>query len=186
MIKIKVWKFYLKPNDELAHQKIYLYALTNKKELAKQFMKERNMDRFIIKTDKGDKEDVLKFMRDNNNRGAILDIKEIYTKSTNGMSLIISTEVPVLLTQNEYEVIKDTDIDYQMNWVCMPNYKMFNKKIRDALRYLEYNNLYDFNKYVSCEYTPYNPSAPDMPEYASPDLSIDELGIFLRTYRDTF
>ena len=53
---VKIWAFYIAPNDgdivpnmSISEKGLTLYALTNNKKFAKQFMRERNMDKFRLK-----------------------------------------------------------------------------------------------------------------------------------------
>lgn len=177
---MKVWRFYIKPKKDSVDKAYTLYALTNNKEKAKIFMETRNMDRFYTRCTKEDK-DVYTVLA-NENRDCVLDFHSFTTKTKMKNGFYGKENVSILST--EYEHISSTDeyntgcsFNNEYFWNTAPNPKIFSKQIKNALSKLQYNqSFYIFN----------NDPIIDAPDYASPDFWIDEYGVFIQTFKDTF
>lgn len=181
---MKIWRFYLKPDKDNKNKHYDLYAITNKKEYAKHFMKTRDMKRFIVKCSKDDKETYRDFA--NENRAQVLDEHELVTKTVNKNGLYGSTKVDFIMTEAEYQTCNgdefmDVNIDTESFWEereCLPP-KVFKDKIKDALIYLEYGSHYSiFNANKLDDI--------DMDEIYAPDRWVDEVGAFINSYFYTF
>ena len=181
---MKVWRFYLKPEKDSERRKYELYAITNKKDLAKKFMKERDMDKFIVKCSKTDKIEYAKFANDN--LTLLLEMNTFITKTVDGDGKYRTKEVDVLTTEYECQSCDSDmvlmDIMTEDEWEIAPPYRIFKNKIIDSLRKLEYVSSY---KLYTNEL---NASMidPEDDDYSAPNLWVDELGVLLRTFGDTF
>ena len=177
----KVWRFYTKgeiDNDE----KYHLYAITNQKDFAKQFQEERDMNKFIVKKSEEDFDDWKELAREAGD--AVLDIRDLQTKhktDTNTYSII---GVPILCTMYEYQTV-DADfaelpIMTEEFWFQMPNLGIFNNKLIDSLKILEYHRYYRL--FVIA--LQHNDDEDD--DYAAPNTEIDEVGILISTFSNLF
>ena len=103
----KVWRFYTKgeiDNDE----KYHLYAITNRKDFAKQFQEERDMDKFIVKKSEEDFDDWKELAREAGD--AVLDIRDLQTRHETDTNTYTTIGVPILCTMYEYQTA-DADFD---------------------------------------------------------------------------
>ena len=177
----KVWRFYTKggiDNDE----KYHLYAITNQKDFAKQFQEERDMNKFIVKKSEEDFDDWKELAREAGD--AVLDIRDLQTKhktDTNTYSII---GVPILCTMYEYQTV-DADfaelpIMTEEFWFQMPNLGIFNNKLIDSLKILEYHRYYRLFVIALQR----NDDEDD--DYAAPNTEIDEVGILISTFSNLF
>ena len=181
---MKVWRFYLKPDAEIGRKKYDLYALTNHKKFAKKFMKERDMDKFIVRCSKEEREEYVKFA--NSNLSYLLDMRPYITRTLDDENRYRTKTVDVLSTDYEFQTCDSDsiliDILGEGDWYSAPSYVIFKKKIIESLRTLEYISNY---KLYASDYT--NAVIdPDDDDYSAPNIWIDELGVFLRTFGDTF
>lgn len=181
---MKVWRFYLKPDEKIGKRKYDLYATTGNKKHAKKFMKERNMDKFIVRCSDEDREDFIKFVNDN--RSILLDYHTYDTRTLDEKNKYRAIEVEILSTDYESQCCDSdvvmTDILSDGDWEIAPPYNIFKNKIIDSLRTLEYVNSYKIYRMN------YNDTVidPDDDDYEAPNLWVDEFGIFLRTFGYTF
>lgn len=185
---MKMWRFWLKPsedNEELYHDanNYSLYACTVNKEFAKQFKEERDMSRFKVRKSEITQDEWSDFSRDNGD--TVLSIRYLTTKKVlNKKGRVNVYETPILCTNFEYQT---ADSDYasiniasQEWWNEMPPHLAFNKKIRKALQIIKYDSLFKLisekgNTFIS-----------DTSEIPYPDVSFDEVGIFLDSFSGTF
>ena len=181
---MKVWRFYLKPEKNSERRKYELYAITNNKKFAEKFMKERDMDKFVMKCTKETKEEYAEFA--NNNLTLVLGMRTYLTKMLDSNNNYRTKDVDILSTEYEEQSCDSDfitmDIMTEGEWEYAPPYNIYKNKIIKALRKLEYVSSY---KLYRSEYdaTFIDPNDDD---YSAPDLWIDELGIFLRTFGGTF
>lgn len=198
-----IWRFYIKPSKLSSNREYELYAITNKKKLAKAFMNTRRMDLFVIKKSEEDKDAWIEFA--NENRGAVLDFYKLQTSVIEDDNYVLkNTKVPI--TFFEYQNVDSDQIESEAMtpefWDQMPPYIIFNEKILDALRNLEYvesqrfflgfyGNPINFNRLIS--YINDNSDKQhdeddfqvldEDDDYACPDIVIDELSQFINIYR---
>lgn len=178
---MKVWRFYYaqkrEDNGEMDYQ---LYAITNKKEYAKEFKKTRNMNKFIVNDSKLDFDDWKEFA--NQNRGAVLDIMAFNTKCEMKNGFYGLKPVMVLCTLDEYQTCSEEDVQ-----ICIfeeeffrdiPNYKIFDKRLLHALETIQYTYTYDM-------FTSWGHPVDDGEEPTAPELRIDEFSVFVNTYGET-
>lgn len=184
----KVYRFYSKPhedliaeNDDLDIEDLYpLYAITDSKEYAKRFMEERNMDRFILRKSKMEKEEYVKYA--NSKNGCILDEYScIHFPSKYEDEPI---DVKVLCTWFEREVLQ-TSLDDQLSEINEDiDYDFFpfiiNKKYLKALiklEYISYWKIYGEKSKWNGLYT--KKEEDDLLDYSYPSVTYDELLMFI-------
>jgi hypothetical protein len=166
------------------------YAITYKKKYAKQFMKERNMDKFIHRVHDMDKEDAIEFCKLNEYRGSVLEKHNLTTvmpgKHTQEYAVVKST----LMTLNEYTASTDIDdpvLEDSGWWYEAPMPAIFKGKYLKALDKFQYVNYY---KMIGPEIL--NDSALDLlyqftdNSYEGPTIFYDELAAFISITYDTF
>ena len=195
---MKVWRFYDKANK--SHSDYVLYAITNNKKIAKEFIATRNMDRYIMRKSDIDKEDWINFADDN--RGCVIEIHELDTR-VKGKSENMTVKIKVPMTYYEYQTIDledgETFLTSEM-WLNAPPYLIFNDSMIDALRNVEYvaaQRFFDLNMVYFLQYVAENDSRIDFDEeesmvsfgdeegdYAAPELYTDQLVAFIRMYKD--
>lgn len=166
------------------------YAITYKKKDAKQFMKERNMDKFIHKVHDVDKEDAIKFCSLNEYRGSVLERHNLTTVAPGKHTKECAVVKKVLLTLNEYTEVSDpTDpiLEDPEWWYDAPMPGIFKDKYLKALKNFQYVNYY---KMIGPEIL--NDSALDLlyqavdNSYEGPAIFYDELAALISIAYDTF
>ena len=172
----KIWLFYY--NDEGQH---HLYAITNDKKLAKQFMEERDMKKFTVKKTQDDHETWKEIA--NEASDAVLDQRYLQTRKVTKNNTYSTIQVPILCTMYESQCV---DADFaelpftdEAFWYKMPSMKVFNDKLIKALTVLEfhkYEQFFDTSGY----------SFEDDIDYASPDTELDEVGLLISTFYHLF
>lgn len=162
---MKIWRFYIKPEENTNKKSYDLYALTNNKEIAKIFMETRNMKRFLVKCTK-EESDVYAVLA-NDSQDNILGFHDLVTKEElkNGFYrrtniTVVCTEYEYLTATNEYQV--DATFSNEGYWIDSPSPKLFNEKIQEALTNILYTDIRKI-------YT----NDPTLDSYASPDFWID-------------
>lgn len=175
-----VWRFYLKNDEEKGYE---LYALTNNRDIANEFMTMRDMNMFICIKSKVEKSEWINISTEN--RLAVLIKTELATQDVKGNGLIGTTEVEVVITGYEHQCC---DGDYNTNvlldaeYWCYdaPPYSIFRGEYQDALREIGYvtdfnfyKNMYDQSYYVDYE------------KMDTPNEWIDELALFLKAFSYT-
>ena len=181
---MKVWRFYIIPEKDSENKRYDLYAITNNKEFAKKFKKERNMDKFIVRCTNESKESYAEFA--NKNLSCVLDYRAFITKTLTENKKQTSTEVKLLSTFYEQQCcdssIQPIEAIDPSEWEAAIPYKIYKKKIEEALRVLEYISHYKIytqefaNRYID----------PNDDDYSAPDIWYDEVGVFIRLFRHTF
>lgn len=178
---MKIWRFYILPENNNIKKSYDLYALTNDKEKAKMFMKTRNMDKFLVKCTKEDSETYANFA--NENYDHILDFHDMSTKQELGNGFYGRKKVTVLCTNYEYMCSTD---EYQVDgcfanegyWRASVPSKIFNNKIRESLKTIQYT---DTRKIYLGEV-----DEDDDDDFSAPEYYIDELATFTSTFKHTF
>lgn len=185
---MKLWKFWLKPSDDNAviyhdTDKYTLYACTINKAFAKQFKEERNMSRFKVKKSEITKEDWEEFSKVNGE--TILDQRYLATRNYHNKHAKGSEyDIPILCTWFEYQTVDSEFAQvYAMTpewWDRMPPHVCFNKKIIRALKVLQYDGLFELIAEKGHAFVSPNEDLP------SPNVGIDEFGLFISTFCSTF
>lgn len=177
----KVWRFYTKggiDNDE----KYHLYAITNRKDFAKQFQEERDMDKFIVKKSEEYFDDWKELAREAGD--AVLDIRDLQTRHETDTNTYSTIGVPILCTMYEYQTadadFAELPIMTEEFWFQMPNLGIFNSKLINALKILEYHRYYRLFVIALQQ----NNDEDD--DYAAPNTDIDEVGILVSTFSNLF
>ena len=153
------WIFYLTKDHSI-------YAYTDNKKIAKQFKKERNMEKFICEKKELEKEEVHYLAEDEN--GGLLIERMMRTKAKDG-NLI---EVPIVITKNEDYTIMNVGgglVGNKIFITAWTNPSVFQKEIRKALKIIKYTECYLMVSHG----------------YDLNTLDTDDLGLFLRYYSDT-
>ena len=184
---MKVWRFYKKPTkgDEIPEgiseeDKFPLYAITNDKKLAKEFMRTRNMDIFMVKKNtevsKSEYADLA-----NKYRSAVLIKKDLLTSKDKYTDKQEVYEIPVVMTVFEKITVEEPvlPIDDEQTWMTlMPSPYIFNNKILKALKLLDYEQKYrifklDFSHVSGDE------------AYETPSYYVDTVEFFVETFGET-
>lgn len=165
------------------------YAITYKKKDAKQFMKERNMDKFIHRVHDVDKEEAVEFCQLNEYRGSVLERHNLTTVMPGKHTKEYAVVKSVLLTLNEYTAVSDP-IDPILEdsawWYEAPMPGIFKGKYLKALDKYQYVNYY---KMIGPEIL--NDRALDLlyqfteNSYEGPTIFYDELACFISLAYDT-
>lgn len=190
---MKLYKFFKIPeenekDDVDLEYKYVLYAITNNKETAERFKKDRNMKKFIIKIhDDISKEEYADICNDPETRSSVLEYHELLTIFDDNHTRKNSKKSKVLMTNWEFQIVKDMDALDEYMWSFMPYPLIFGKKYVKALDILEYINFY---KIFSVEKLPINllekiNNAVCDDDYSAPNMVYDEVAIFINTIRDT-
>lgn len=186
---MKTWRFYKIPQDEILeecqmtkmslHDTYRLYALTNKKDLAKKFMEQRDMSRFIVKSDHAfeELEDYSTYA--NRHRSTVLEEYTLKTKSDNGKR----KKIDLVVTYMERQEIEEPNIFFFTeefwNEIFVPT-RIFKSGYQKAL---------EFYTALAKMYAPdlcIRYGIPDdLDDYAVPGYSYDEVNVFLRVFGDT-
>lgn len=181
---MKIWRFYKKPDDGDDVRKRYdLYAITNHPDYAAYFMNTRDMDKFYTRCTKEDKETYAKVA--NENRNCVLDEYELITRDTTPAGLVTHSKIPMIMTFFEYQCVNgdefQCDVMNEEWWVAtvFPHYSYYRKKLKNALRVLEYISNYKiFNLSFDMD--------ENDDDYSAPDLWVDEFGAFISIFKHTF
>ena len=186
---MKSWRFYKVPNDEVLkdcqmnkmslRDTYRLYALTNKKELAKKFMEQRDMSRFIVKSDHAFDELEAYSTYANRHRSTVLEEYDLTTRSEENKQKKIS----LVITYGERQEIEE------------PNVFLFTEEfwndifVPTILFKPEYQKALELYTALAKMYAPDLCIRYGIPEelddYAVPGYTYDEVNLFLRVYGDT-
>lgn len=189
---MKIYKFFKIPDenekDDIDIERKYiLYAITNNKEIAKRFKKDRNMEKFIYKTHSGITKEEYADMC-NENRSSVLEYHKLRTVFDDYHTKSNSKEVTVLMTNWEYQLVEDVDTIMANDiWRNLPYPLIFNKKYLNALNTLEYINMY---KIINIDILPFEIIEKideyfNNDDYSAPNIIYDELSVFIRIIKDT-
>lgn len=164
----KYWLFLTKDTNEL-------YAYTDTKEYKDQFISERNMDKFICKKKLLTMDEVHKITYNYNE--LFLVRKKLRTKNEEGKlyeleMTITKLEYTCIMTEGYYLLLSSI---YAYAWTP-PN--IFNKEIQKSLEIIGYKYCFDEIN-GSSESLKFMSARPQFIK------SVDDLGIFIRSYGDT-
>lgn len=188
---MKVWRFYKIPSEELieeSHISNYslrdtypLYAITNKKKLAKRFMEERDMSKFIVNADHSFEELEQYSTYANRHRSCVL---EEYNLSSTDRKTGKVSKVNLVITYNERQQIEEPDTFFFSeefwNDIFTPT-KIFKDKYLEALR-----NFTLLQKLYAPDLSLYYGLSSEDDDYDAPDgFSYDEISLFVNLYGDT-
>lgn len=178
--KIKVWRFYLLPFESIkrlksckTEQKYRLYAITDDEHLAIQFMKERDIESFIVRDSKMLASEYRKLA--NKNRFLVL---ENIKYSTKGNKINKYNLVEIVSNQNEKNEVEETITNNGLSCLFTDgqfrntNPELFNIEYYKALKNLQYVNLYELT---------YNDAS-----FATPNFGIDEIAMLMNMFSHTF
>lgn len=182
---MKLWKFYKVPDEDEVNKEYPLYAVTNEKDIAKEFKETRNMEKFIVQVSKDEpKNAIADFI--NSNYEMLLKRRDFTTGVIAKNGKFDLRTAKIVCTDYEYVSICENpeiliDIAREEFWYnILPPY-IFKKKVLEALRVLEYHLWYklytvEFNQLID----------PSDDDYSAPDAQVDELACFIRFFGDTF
>lgn len=176
---MKIWRFYTKPGSFFG-DKYELYAITNKKKIAKQFMEERDMDCFIMKSSK--ESPSLWAELANDHQDQIIKAHPLCTSYITDEGVIRMIDVPIVCTMYEYQTADSDFADIYITtsyfWDRALPPQLFNRKVLDALSVLQYDKMY---KVMSSK-----AQTSDYDDYDGPNTNIDEVGLLISTFKYTF
>ena len=210
---MRVWRFYLITEKnklrknmvkETIRDKYPLYAITNNKKKANEFMQTRDMNQFIMQSSKGISNDEwITFA--NRNRASVLEYHDLLTRKMDwtpecGITMVGLTEtVNVLMTYAEYTSTGECSgeegsiMSMSMLWEgggdSFPDPSFFNEKIVDLLRDIGYPSQYKM--FRGCNDPYYVPLTKD-DDYSfgafgpNKNYAYDELYIFIKEYGDMY
>lgn len=190
-----IWRFFKKPQidrgelpERIAIDDLYpLYAFTVEKSLAKRFMKERDMNKFIVRKSKVTKEEYSEYgMR---NRSQLLILMKLQTFMNKYTDEERQERIEVLLTQSEYQFSVElfNSIADENWWInnqfCCPI--IFNQDIINALKEIDFILTY---KIFSSDNTLAEQVASfcDIDDYSAPDWETDQLAYFISLFGHLF
>lgn len=187
---VKVYLFYLDNLPEYADSHKRLYAFTDKKELADEFMKTRDMEKFLLVKDDLSKEEY-RFLKDKF-RGCIITKTQFRTRSTEAFGE--STLVDVVCTWSEEEsVLKNSERMWEQESKCLIDSTMLKDEYIQALEKLLYIKFYGFynpsitnDYFYEPYYTAYGPVENFILEDFKNNYVYDELMLFLKFFKCTF
>lgn len=184
---MKLYKFFKKPNKDLSkipnaefsiQQKYPLYAITQDKDLAKAFIKTRNMDLFLYKVDDVSKESIDDIVNAKRNR--MIQEYEFNTKVHRHTSEEKDLYIKVVMTESEIDLVMEYgDSGEIMNiiqdWIPI---EIFEDDVYDALQQLLYIKCMQFATGTDG----YETTVIDRLDFP---VRFDLFSIFLYTYGDT-
>lgn len=182
-----VYRFYQKysdvildANDDLdIRDKYPLYALTNDKKLAKEFIRERDMDKFILRKSKMDNDEYVSFA--NQNSSSVLSSYDYVSYDKDDS--FKERDIRIVSTWNEKEivmgVIEESVASMEsVKYISFPF--MFSEKYYKALDDLCYVSFWKLNGNVS-NYMEYmtEEEIESTDDYSFPELRFDEVSVFI-------
>lgn len=191
-----VYRFYTKPNKEAlmnssdlsVEDKYPLEAFTNDKTIKDEFVKNRNMDKYIMIKSKMDKKEYTIFT--NSNRNKLLGFYPLDTylskdhhdkKSVN----VLATWFEAELVDNYAEECFDNETSIQNIYTTCP--LVLNDKYLKALEKLEYINLWklygEVERYL---YLVSDSNFDEYMDYSTPNVTYDYLNLFIDILGDKF
>ena len=179
-------QFFLKPNNETDYPSIY--AISNDKELIKEFKNSRNMNKFIIRNIKISKEEFNSIKKKHLN----YFLKKSFFKTYN-MNSSLPKVVHIITTyKEELDVFQKSDVIITSYLPDFPDEMYtFNDNITEILKKLVYYNMLSFYavekkwQYENMIYFENDIGEGDY-EYTGDDFfEIDELNLFIKLYGDT-
>lgn len=190
---MKIYKFYHKPSKHADDrrkpigERYVLYALTNKKKLAKLFKKQRDMSKFLLKVDSVDFDEWTELA--NGNNGTVLSIYPLTTCNGKIRTVENRIDVDMLMTLNEKSILDDgsdiLELSDEMFWASMPIPLVFDKKYQEVFDVFQYMVLYKLYRSLD---VPYNWREKMFgiidDDYEGPQFEIDELKKFITVFID--
>lgn len=177
----KIWLFYA---DTEGYGKYHIYAMTNQKEYAKQFMEERDMKKFKVKKFEDDHDTWKEMAKECGD--AVLDFHYLQTRKETKNNTYTTIQVPILCTMYESQ---SADSDFMMLdvmsegfWIKMPSHISFTNKLRKYLEILEYDDMFKL-------FAPFKVGGEltdDDPDYSAPSTEVDEVGLLIKTFYNLF
>lgn len=210
---MRIWKFYLNTDKvrlssssgKTVKERYPLYAITNKKSIAKEFMSTRDMNVFIKSVTKDvEKDEWVRYA--NRNRLSVLEHHDLLTRVVDTKDMVdepsirdLTMTVNVLVTYGEYTEMSEI-IETECTYSAMtgnvmedaplfPDPMLFNDDVLEILRRFGYPSQYKL--YIGVNLPYYEPTAED-DDYSfsafgsGRQFAYDELSVFLKTYGDTF
>ena len=194
---MKVWKFYIKCdsiNENILPEKptssYALYAFTNHKKRAAQFMAERDMKKFKVITSDIDKDDYAKYVNSGQST-QMYELKYLPFQNkvvTNSDSydyayvrLLTTTYEHMSCSEEEFGV-QSCEVYNEEWWLGMPPIDMLEKSFGKNLDILRYSKMYElFNPTAFIK----SSNAENGYDLISPDVMLDEVALFIKFYKDT-
>ena len=186
---MKIYEFFKIPEDESEvsrnkplEERYQLYAITNKKELAERFQKDRNMKKFLLHVHKNvTKEEYIDFC--NENRSCVLEIHPLITCMSNVRVRSNMEEREVLMTYFEWQCCQDCNsiLDNEAFWHYMPFPYIFSKEVQETLEFFNYKTYYRLIMYLYLDdvYRDIIHEDSDNDDYSAPDMMMDEVAILM-------
>lgn len=191
---MKCYKFYKVPPENESDiskknhisDRYVLYGITNNKELAKLFMKQRNMKRFILMKDHMEKEEYASFV--NRNRSCLLQeyplttVINKYTKKEKiiNINIVLSYDEELMIMEDPLIPCMYNDDNY---WTSMATIitqpDIFKKKYQKALKFIDYS----FNWRVM---VPFYVLGDTNFDDEAPNISYDEVELLIYTFSGLF
>lgn len=198
---MKIYKFYKSPSKEVLQQehvrelsiedKYPLYAITNKKDAAKEFRSSRNMDKFIeIRTEIEDKSEWVEFA--NKHAGSILQYYEYETLESYTNDEPKVKRVEILSTWEEREYTSQYTDEFMlpfmqqiMGHVITPF--AVKGEYQKALEKLQYINVWKWMTGVErSQHIMSYDECEEYGDYSPPNFRIDEFQAYLYLFSSTF
>ena len=140
------------------------------------------MDKFIVKKSEEDFDDWKELAREAGD--AVLDIRDLQTRHETDTNTYSTIGVPILCTMYEYQTADADFVELPIMteefWFQMPNLGIFNDKLINSLKILEYHRYYRLFVIALQQ----NNDEDD--DYAAPNTDIDEVGILVSTFSNLF
>ena len=190
---MKLYKFFKIPEENEKdnvdiEQKYVLYAITNDKDMADRFKKDRNMKKFIFKCHTDiTREEYQDICNSSETRSAVLEYHELVTIFDDKHTKKNSVSAKVLMTNWEYQFVKDMDVVHEEMWEYMPYPMIFKKKYNrslEILEYISYYKLFAINRIPFELLVKINEDSDD-DDYSAPGIIHDEVAVFIQCIKDT-
>lgn len=188
---MKIYKFYRVHSDEGlensqdldVRDKYPLYAFTNDKSVRKEFKEFRDMSKFVERKSTIDDSEYRDF--ENSHRSQLLQKRKLKTFNDYGEEPFI-TEAEVICTWSEMDYMSDSMDNILTEVNFSPNPFLFTEEYTEALRELEYINIWKIYRnpriYSGC---PGHIDLDDL-DYSPPAIYPDELRVFLELFGELF
>lgn len=182
---MRCYRFYKKPTlskEETPERvslsdKYPLYGLTCKKKIAKRFMEERDMDKFIIRKSNVDRETYSELA--NRNRSAVLEEFDLLTCVNKYKQNQSMEKVNLILTYGEIQTIDEPQLyildESWWNTYYMNSPFIFKEEYVKALQKIDFIDFYKLFSTDPNLYGVYD-------DYSVPNYYVDELSFFLAIY----
>lgn len=171
---MKFWRYYKKAEKDDVDKVESLYAITTKKELAKEFERNRDMKKFRKVVSDEDRDFIHKFT-DSNLHLLIDEVPLLTTNIVDGK--ILTTITNIYVPFHEQQLTCDTDAavmlleNNSIGWDNSVPFEVYNSEIREALSVLQYPECHAL-------------ALHEESGYGYPLLSVDEVGMYIMRYGD--